>query len=51
MKSSLKATLAIVVLALASVATVVLHAQGGEEEQDVYVAVYKKATQMQLRRT
>jgi hypothetical protein len=47
MKDTFKATLAIVVVALASVATVALHAQGGEENQDVYVAVYKKATEAQ----
>ncbi|MGE5615479.1 MAG: hypothetical protein ACM3X5_01045 [Bacillota bacterium] len=44
MKNCLKATLAIVAIALASVATVVLHAQGGEENQDVYVAIYKAAS-------
>jgi hypothetical protein len=47
MNNTLKTTLAVVSIGLASVATVALHAQAGAEDQDVYVAVYKKAAQLQ----
>ena len=48
MNNTLKATLGLIVIALVSVASVFLHAQDEERNQDVYVAVYKKATETQV---
>jgi len=45
MKNTLWATLVIVGIALASVASVALHTQGEERSQDIFVVVYNKATE------
>ena len=43
--STLEATLLVVSIAVASVTTVPLLAQGEEGDQDVFVTVYKKASE------